>query len=93
MNKEQEKIRNSYPMVPIRDVVVFPYMMVPFVIGRESSVLALEKALHSDKRIFLATQRDASDDNPSSKEIYEIGTVATIAPEVLLQQPGVPQGP
>ena len=50
----------TYPMVPIRDVVVFPSMMVPFVIGRASSVVALEMALRRDKKIYLATQKDAS---------------------------------
>ena len=52
-------------MMPIRDVVIFPYMMTPFVVGRESSVRALEEALASDKKIFLATQHDASVDEPS----------------------------
>lgn len=71
-------------MVPIRDVVVFPYMMVPFVIGRESSVAALEKALHGDKKIYLATQKDASEDNPSPRQIYQVGTVASIAQSLKL---------
>ncbi len=71
-------------MVPIRDVVVFPYMMVPFVIGRLSSVRALEKALMGDKKIYLATQKDASQDNPKSSDIYEVGTVATIAQSLKL---------
>ena len=66
------------PMVPIRDVVIFPYMLVPFVIGRKSSVRALEAALDSDKRIFLATQYDASVDNPKPNEIYQIGTIANL---------------
>jgi ATP-dependent Lon protease len=65
-------------------VVVFPYMMVPFVIGRPSSVLALERALHGDKRIYLATQMDASQDNPSSKEIHGVGTVAGIVQSLKL---------
>ena len=51
-------------MMPIRDVVIFPFMMTPFVVGRESSVRALEEALASDKKIFLATQHDASIDEP-----------------------------
>ena len=71
-------------MVPIRDVVVFPYMMVPFVIGRTSSVLALEKALQGDKKIYLATQIDASQDNPSPKDIYKTGTVANIVQSLKL---------
>ena len=51
-------------MMPIRDVVIFPFMMTPFVVGRESSVRALEEALAADKKIFLATQHDASIDEP-----------------------------
>ena len=84
MSEFQEKERHLYPMVPIRDVVVFPYMMVPFVIGRASSVKALEKALQSDKKIYLATQRDASQDNPKASDIHDVGTVATIAQSLKL---------
>ena len=84
MNEFEERTREIFPMVPIRDVVVFPYMMVPFVIGRPSSVLALERALQSDKRIYLATQMDASQDNPTPKDIYNVGTVATIVQSLKL---------
>src|SRR5207302_8892185 len=70
------------PMMPIRDVVIFPYMMTPFVVGRESSVRALEEALASDKKIFLATQHDASVDEPRPDEIYSVGTVANIVQSV-----------
>jgi ATP-dependent Lon protease len=73
------------PMMPIRDVVIFPFMMTPFVVGRESSVRALEEALASDKKIFLATQHDASVDEPRPEEIYSIGTVANIVQS--LKQP------
>ncbi len=66
------------PMVPIRDVVIFPYMLVPFVIGRKSSVRALEAAMEGDKRIFLATQYDASVDDPKPNEIYQIGTISNL---------------
>ena len=65
-------------MVPIRDVVVFPYMLVPFVIGRRSSVKALEAALGGDKQIFLATQFDASVENPKPNEIYPVGTISNL---------------
>ena len=71
-------------MVPIRDVVVFPTMMVPFVIGRSSSVLALEKALQEDRKIYLATQVDASQDNPLPKDIYKVGAVASIVQSLKL---------
>ncbi|MBV8807100.1 MAG: endopeptidase La [Acidobacteriaceae bacterium] len=73
------------PMMPIRDVVIFPYMMTPFVVGRESSVRALEEALLSDKKIFLATQHDASVDEPRPDEIYSVGTLANIVQS--LKQP------
>jgi len=72
-------------MMPIRDVVIFPYMMTPFVVGRESSVRALEEALLGDKKIFLATQHDASVDEPRPDEIYSVGTVANIVQS--LKQP------
>ena len=72
-------------MMPIRDVVIFPFMMTPFVVGRESSVRALEEALLGDKKIFLATQHDASIDEPRPDEIYSVGTVANIVQS--LKQP------
>ncbi|MGI8743558.1 MAG: endopeptidase La [Bryobacteraceae bacterium] len=72
------------PMMPIRDVVIFPYMMTPFVVGRESSVRALEEALASDKKIFLATQHDASIDEPRPDEIYSVGTIANIVQSLKL---------
>ncbi len=80
--EKYEQIR--LPMVPIRDVVIFPFMMVPFVIGRESSVAALETALRGDKRIFLATQHDASVDNPKPGEIFPVGTIANVVQSLKL---------
>ena len=68
----------TLPMMPIRDVVIFPYMMTPFVVGRESSIRALEEALAGDKKIFLAAQHDASVDEPKPNEIYAVGTVSSI---------------
>jgi ATP-dependent Lon protease len=72
------------PMMPIRDVVIFPFMMTPFVVGRESSVRALEEALAADKKIFLATQHDASIDEPKPNEIYQVGTVVNIVQSLKL---------
>src|SRR5512141_1959633 len=72
------------PMMPIRDVVIFPHMMTPFVVGRESSVRALEEALAGDKKIFLATQHDASVDEPRPDEIFSVGTVANIVQSLKL---------
>ncbi|MGE5205532.1 MAG: endopeptidase La [Chlamydiota bacterium] len=71
-------------MMPIRDVVIFPYMMTPFVVGRASSVRALEEALAADKKIFLATQHDASIDEPKPNEIYQVGTVVNIVQSLKL---------
>src|SRR2546425_253763 len=71
-------------MMPIRDVVIFPYMMTPFVVGRESSVHALEEALAADKKIFLATQHDASVDEPKPNEIYQVGTIVNIVQSLKL---------
>jgi ATP-dependent Lon protease len=71
-------------MIPIRDVVVFPHMMIPFVIGRPSSIRALEFAHEGSKRVFLATQIDASVDEPKAKDIYSVGTVANIVQSVKL---------
>jgi ATP-dependent Lon protease len=71
-------------MMPIRDVVIFPHMMTPFVVGRESSVRALEEALSGDRKIFLATQHDAAVDEPRPDEIYQVGTVANIVQSLRL---------
>jgi ATP-dependent Lon protease len=71
-------------MMPIRDVVIFPYMMTPFIVGRESSVRALEEALAADRKIFLATQHDASIDEPKPHEIYQVGTIANIVQNLKL---------
>ena len=71
-------------MMPIRDVVIFPHMMTPFVVGRESSIRALEDALAGDKKIFLATQHDAAVDDPKANEIYQVGTIANIVQSLKL---------
>lgn len=74
----------TIPVVPLRDVVVFPHMMMPFVIGRPSSTKALEHALLKDKRIFLAAQHDATNDDPAPKDIYTMGCVANIVQSLKL---------
>src|SRR6202050_1518247 len=71
-------------MMPIRDVVIFPYMMTPFVVGRESSVRALEEGLAADKKIFLAMQHDSGVDEPKPNEIYQVGTVVNIVQSLKL---------
>jgi ATP-dependent Lon protease len=72
------------PMMPIREVVIFPYMMTPFVVGRESSVRALEEAMAGDKKIFLAAQHDASVDEPKPNEIFNVGTIVNIVQSLKL---------
>jgi len=79
--KDRNDLR-KLPMMPIRDMVIFPYMMTPFVVGRESSVRALEEALNGDRKIFLATQHDARIDEPKADDIYPVGTVGNIVQSV-----------
>lgn len=68
----------SYPVLPLRDIVVFPHMIVPLFVGREKSIRALEEVMKNDTFILLATQKNASDDDPSPGSIYEIGTLASV---------------
>ena len=84
MSQKEKFETKKLPMMPIRDVVIFPYMMTPFVVGRESSVRALEAALGGDKKIFLATQHDASVDEPKANEIYQVGTIVNIVQSLKL---------
>jgi ATP-dependent Lon protease len=74
----------TLPMVPLRDLVVFPHMMIPFVIGRASSIRALDYALTKGKRIFLSAQHDATRDNPGPDEIHTLGTVCNIVQSLKL---------
>jgi ATP-dependent Lon protease len=74
--------QRKLPMMPIREMVIFPHMMAPFVVGRESSVRALEEALNGDRRIFLATQHDASVDEPTADDIYNVGVIGNIVQSV-----------
>jgi len=67
-----------YPLLPLRDVVVYPHMVVPLFVGREKSIIALEHAMESDKQVVLVAQKTPSEDNPSIDDIYEVGTLATI---------------
>ena len=74
-NRERQEMKRV-PMMPVRDMVIFPQQMTPFIVGREASVRALEEALAGDKKIFLSTQHDASVDDPKPEEIYAVGTLA-----------------
>src|SRR5437868_11107050 len=69
---------HSYPVLPLRDIVVFPHMIVPLFVGREKSVRALEAVMKDDKQILLVAQKNATQDDPSSDDIYRVGTVSTI---------------
>ena len=66
------------PVLPLRDVVVYPHMVIPLFVGREKSIRALERAMETDKKIFLVAQKDAGQDDPSPDDIYRIGTISTI---------------
>jgi ATP-dependent Lon protease len=68
----------AYPVLPLRDIVVFPHMIVPLFVGREKSIKALEEVMRSDTFILLATQKNASDDDPATAAIYEVGTLASV---------------
>ncbi len=76
--RDNPEIMKNIPLIPLRDLVVFPATLVPFVVGRPSSIRALEKAYEQDKLIFLAAQIDASIDNPMPKDIYTMGVTARI---------------
>ncbi len=69
---------SAFPVLPLRDIVVFPHMIVPLFVGREKSISALEEVMRADKQILLATQKDAGDDDPSPEAIFEVGTLATV---------------
>src|SRR5882672_2276676 len=68
----------AYPVLPLRDIVVFPHMIVPLFVGREKSIKALEEVMRSDTFILLATQKNASDDDPATDSIFEVGTLASV---------------
>ena len=72
MNKKL-KINLSLPLLPLRDIVVFPGMITPLFVGRDKSIKALEAVMDKDKRIFIVTQKNPEDDDPSTDQIYDIG--------------------
>jgi len=73
-----ENTVQEYPLLPLRDVVVFPHMVVPLFVGREKSIQALEAAMEGSKEILLVAQRDASTDEPGPNDVFEMGTLATV---------------
>lgn len=72
------KMIKNVPVLTLRDVVVYPHMVIPLFVGREKSILALDEAMENDKQVLLVAQRSAEVDDPSAKDIYEVGTLATI---------------
>ena len=68
----------TYPVLPLRDIVVFPHMIVPLFVGREKSISALEDVMNDDKQVLLATQKSASVDDPGQDDVFEVGTVGTV---------------
>ena len=72
------KDENTYPALPLRDVVVYPHMVIPLFVGRDKSVKALDEAMQGNKEILLVAQKSASDDDPSTNDIYSVGTIANI---------------
>src|ERR1044072_5925965 len=68
----------QYAVLPLRDIVVFPHMIVPLFVGREKSIRALEEVVKGDGHILLATQMNATDDDPATNAIYEVGTLASV---------------
>ena len=73
-----DKTINTYPVLPLRDIVVFPHMIVPLFVGRERSVRALEQVMKDDRQILLASQKDPSKDDPAEDDIYRIGALANV---------------
>src|ERR1700687_5899540 len=69
---------HSYPVLPLRDIVVFPHNIVPLFVGREKSIRALEEVMRGDTFVLLATQKNASDDDPATDAIFEVGTLASV---------------
>ncbi|MEX2525433.1 MAG: endopeptidase La [Gammaproteobacteria bacterium] len=78
MQEFSESESNVYPVLPLRDVVVYPHMVIPLFVGRQKSITALDKAMEGNKQILLVAQKSAADDDPGADEIYEVGTLSNI---------------
>jgi len=78
MSEEELHIPEILPLLPIRDVVVYPFMIIPLFVGREASIKAVDQALAGDRMIMLATQHDIGDEEPNPDQIYNVGTVGMI---------------
>ncbi len=77
-SKDKASGKELFPVLPLRDIVVFPHMIVPLFVGRERSISALEEVMRTDKHILLAAQKNAGDDDPATDAIYEMGTLAAV---------------
>src|SRR5690606_27626633 len=78
MSDKKSASQKTYPLLPLRDVIIFPHMVVPLFVGREKSIAALEKAAKNGNELFLVTQKDASVLNPEREDVFDIGTVVNI---------------
>ncbi len=83
-DKEPVEIPDALPMLPVRDIVIFPYMFLPLFVGRESSIKAVESAMEKDRLILLVTQKDPANDKPGPEDIYPVGTVAMVMKKLKL---------
>ncbi len=70
--------KTNFPLLPLRDVVVYPHMVIPLFVGREKSINALEQAMDDDKQVLLVAQKNAAEDDPNLADMYSVGTIATI---------------
>ena len=77
-NRENDRATMTMPLLPLRDVVVFPHMIVPLFVGRERSIAALESAMKSEKGIFMVAQKNAQKDEPAESDIYKVGAIGVI---------------
>ena len=78
ISKQEVSTEDRIPVLPLRDVVVYPHMVIPLFVGRERSIVALDRAMNADKRILLVAQKKAELDDPQPADLYEVGTLATI---------------
>lgn len=78
MSEVIEEQLSAIPVLPLRDVVVYPHMVIPLFVGRDKSIKALEAAMENDKQILLVAQKSASQDEPETDDLYNIGTISSI---------------
>ena len=78
MNDLREKKNDLYPILPLRDIVVYPNMVVPLFVGREKSIQALEEVMNNDRELYLVSQVESVTENPTEENLYQIGTIASI---------------